>query len=100
MWRDTATNVRSVAVNGSQLLVGGGFCSIGGQTRPTIASVSTTSGAVNTGFNARRFGCTDGEGQPALAIAINGGQAFIGGGGTLNRVVAVNAIQRRDGLAG
>ena len=34
VWHISATNVRSVALNGSQLLVGGGFCTIGGRDPP------------------------------------------------------------------
>jgi hypothetical protein len=90
VWRVVATSVRSLAVNGTQLLVGGAFCTIGGVARTTLASLNAN-GSVSTGFNAHVFTCTDNVGQPALGIAVDSGRAYVAGGGTLNRVIAVNA---------
>jgi hypothetical protein len=91
-WRVSTNSVHALGINGTQLLVGGAFCSIGGVGRPALASLNSSTGAVNTGFTAPAFACgTNGSGRPALAMAIANGRAFVGAGGTSNRVVAVNA---------
>jgi hypothetical protein len=90
LWKVAAQGVRSVAVDGSQLLVGSRYCTIGTSTNDTLVSLNAD-GSVNTGFFAPAFACSHGTGQPPLAIAVSNGQAYAGGGGTLNRVIDVNA---------
>lgn len=54
-WRADAngSEVRALASDGSSLWVGGWFSSVNGVGRSRLAKVSVSSGAVDTGFNAR-----------------------------------------------
>jgi Domain of unknown function (DUF5122) beta-propeller len=89
VWRATGQGIRSLAVSGTQLLVGARYCTTGGGSAATLVSLNPD-GTLNTSFNSHGFACNAGTGQPPLSIAISNGQAFVGGGGTLNRVYDIN----------
>jgi len=91
LWRDTGQGIRSLAVVGTQLLVGARYCTTAGGSAATLVSLNPD-GTLNTGFNSHAFACSAGAGQPPLSIAISNGQAYVGGGGTLNRVYDINPI--------
>lgn len=96
LWRRGITQktnggVRTVALAGTRLLVGGYFCTIAGAARPGLAAL-TLSGAVDYGFRAKAFSCGEGtSGRTPYDLAVSAGQAYVAGAGHFNRLVKINA---------
>jgi hypothetical protein len=79
-----ATGVRSLAVSGSTLYVGGDFDSVGGQAVRRLCAVNATSGALTSWRPLQAPLTYTGEGPYALAVS--GGRVYVGGSFTLGGV--------------
>jgi len=69
--------VSALALDGSGLLVGGYFSTVGGQARPRLARVSATTGELDAGFDAQ-VDATTGLAVRGLAMDAGGG-LYVGG---------------------
>ncbi len=101
IWKTVVTGgtVRTLATanGGANVLVGGFFCTIGGVSRPSLASL-TSSGAVVSAFTSSSFACGGQDtSRPALDMVVSGNRAYVAGGGTMNRLLAVSTAN--GGLA-
>ncbi|MGH6904747.1 MAG: hypothetical protein ACREIR_18625 [Geminicoccaceae bacterium] len=72
--QNSAVNALAVSGDGSTVYVGGGFESIGGQSRNNLAAVEAATGQV-TNFNPAGLG-TDGQ---VFALEVSGTQVYVGG---------------------
>lgn len=72
--QNSAINALAVSEDGSTVYVGGGFETIGGQTRNNLAAVNAATGTV-TNFNPAGLG-TDGQ---VFALKVAGTQVYVGG---------------------
>jgi Domain of unknown function (DUF5122) beta-propeller len=72
--QNSAVNALAVSADGNTVYVGGGFDSIGGQSRHNLAAVEAATGNV-TNFNPAGLG-TDGQ---VFALEVSGTQVYVGG---------------------
>ncbi|MCX6163082.1 MAG: T9SS type A sorting domain-containing protein [Ignavibacteriae bacterium] len=85
--------VFTIALNESDIYIGGYFTSIGGLSRNNIAKLNSTTGATDPTWNPMASdGVTD--------IAINGSDIFIGGSFTIINGLQRNCIARIDNTTG
>lgn len=84
-----ATGVRSLAISGSTLYVGGDFDSVGGQFVRRLCAVNATSGALTTWRPLQAPLSYSGEGPYALATS--GGRVYVGGSYTIAGVTPQRA---------
>jgi hypothetical protein len=71
-------DVRTMALNGTTLFVGGNFSSVNGSTRGYIAALDTSSGAL-LGWNP----AVGSSGSGVYKILVNGTSMFVGGAHTV-----------------
>ena len=81
---------------GPRIIAGGYFCTVGGVSRPGLASLGTN-GAVDARFRATAFGCVGQPGKSTfdsarsvLASTPYGTTVYVGGGGSLNQAAQVD----------
>lgn len=88
----TNNSVRALAVDGTDLYVGGLFTTYRGAVANRVAKLNATSGVLNTTFNPSSGG--NGTNSYVHALAVNGTDLYIGGQFSQYRGTAANRIAK------